>query len=111
MKKARILSLFNEGLDYGVTYGCIPGLQEPYPTESLFEMFERLTVDVLEDKTLSVLHTVLIAGFNVGSNLRGEVLSEDQRTVMFENLIAGKPLEEGDAMYYAITDKIKKIIE
>jgi hypothetical protein len=103
MRKSEIYKIFESGIDFGIEHGF-------FPNASLLDHLESLTPK--QDKeTKSLMWTVLIAGFNVGSNLKplpkptDEVLND-----MFERLISGRPLEEGDNMSYAIKEKIDKLI-
>lgn len=108
MRKLDIFNIFKAGLEYGATYGPFPGLKEKLPQgkESLFNLHRGLT----ERYNDPVLWTVIVAGFNVGANLRKRVLTHEEMTSMFENLIQGKPLEEGDNSYYTIKEKIDNLL-
>lgn len=104
MNKEEIYVIFDKGIDFGIKHGVMP-------KESLFNHFEELTTGI-DRKAKSVLWTVIIAGFNYGSNIRSRIKpDEDYIKKIFENLINSEPLEPDDNQRYAIKEKIQKILK
>lgn len=107
MEKQDLYKIFVAGIDFGIKYGPFPFLEDE--TASIFDLHKELTPTLNKDHK-SVTYTVIVAGFNYGSNLRSDKPNEEYIQNMFENLIQGKPLEKDDSMYYMIKDKIDKLL-
>jgi len=102
MTKEEIYIIFVAGIDFGIKHGF-------FPSVSILDLHEKLTRKKTKS-VKSVTYTVMIAGFNYGSNLRTEKPNEEYIKTIFENLIEGKPLESDDNSYYAIKEKIQEIL-